>query len=557
MDRTEAMETWTEHVNSWTRFLGTLIADCEEKGDFGTKVKYSRQLSALTDISYGAVVNPLLVGAFVYPEGMTEAPLQELEFYNRKLNLPQQEAVKKALSAELLCLIQGPPGTGKTTVITEICLQILMHQPQSRILVCSETHIAVNNVMDKLYDMLDEFHALRIRNREIDPSDQIEQSTTDAYLQAYFAQLEEKGVRDDIRGMLREVFSNENPVKRRALEKQLIQSKRVVGITCNGMGAFPFGPDDEPFDYVVIDEVCKATLPEVLLPMSVAKKAILVGDPKQLPPLFCKEDTETMRELDALDIQDFKYIDSLFQRMPGSCYSMLRKQFRMTNEIGKLVSDCFYREEGGLENGLDRPSPGCIQWVDYPTDSRWPEEEGGRIVNLDEVEQVKLLLERENLALSGTAGTTPGAAGTTREAADATSEAAEENAGAAVENPDAAGRDTEAAEEGADSGSAKEKVSVAIISPYRPMVRTLRKTLERDGYDRLSIQIDTIDAFQGKDADIVIFCLTRNAGTLRFFSDPRRLNVAVSRAKDKLWIIGSKRYARRSRLLRDIMDRAC
>lgn len=513
MKRTEAYEAWTAHLESWVTYLEHLITDCEKNNDLGTKIKYTRQLKALTDVMYGAVANPKLFTAFIHPEKITEHPLCEPSFYNKRLNGPQQEAVKRALSVEDLCLIQGPPGTGKTTVITEICLQILMKDPNSRILVCSETHIAVNNVIDKLYEKLDQFHAIRIRNKEMDPSDEIEQSTTDAYLDGYFQRLKQEGVRDEVREMLEGVLTDPEPSKRRDLEKQLIQSKRVVGITCNGIGAYPLGPDDAVFDYVIVDEVCKATLPEIILPMSIAKRAILVGDPKQLPPLFCKEDMEIMKETNSLDIERFKYIDQLFERIPTYCRSMLRKQFRMTNEIGDLVSECFYAEEGGLENGLDRPSPGCIQWVDYLTESRWPEEEGGQIVNLDEVERVKEVLEQENEALAR------------------------------------GNEDLLSSKRAAPS-------TVAIISPYRPMVKTLRQALDRDRYDKLNIQIDTIDAFQGKDADIVIFCLTRNAGTLRFFSDPRRVNVALSRAKNKLWIVGNKVYAKRSPLLKRIME-AC
>ena len=78
------------------------------------------------------------------------------------------------------------------------------------------------------------------------------------------------------------------------------------------------------FDVVIIDEVCKATLPEILLPLSVAKKAILVGDPKQLPPVFCSEDIDLIRSIDRCSLLNHMHIDALFckQREYSSRYSV-------------------------------------------------------------------------------------------------------------------------------------------------------------------------------------------------------------------------------------------
>ena len=72
-------------------------------------------------------------------------------------------------------------------------------------------------------------------------------------------------------------------------------SSNVVGMTCNRVGAYSFQTSLEMFDVAIIDEVCKATLPEILMPLCISHKAILVGDPKQLPPVFCKDDREIIR----------------------------------------------------------------------------------------------------------------------------------------------------------------------------------------------------------------------------------------------------------------------
>lgn len=85
------------------------------------------------------------------------------------------------------------------------------------------------------------------------------------------------------------------------------------------------------------------------------------------------------------------------------------------------------------------------------------------------------------------------------------------------------------------------KTDIAIIVPYRNQVYELRKAVH--DYNLLKIEVDTVDGFQGKEADIVIFGVTCTSGTFRFLADPRRLNVALSRAKDRIIIVGNKKYA--------------
>ena len=102
--------------------------------------------------------------------------------------------------------------------------------------------------------------------------------------------------------------------------------------------------------------------------------------------------------------------------------------------------------------------------------------------------------------------------------------------------------------------SESNSVSIAIIVPYRDQVYELRRAVH--DYDSLNITVDTVDGFQGKEADIVIFGVTRTAGTFRFLADPRRLNVALSRAKDKIIIIGNQKYALQHELFR-IIAKSC
>lgn len=101
--------------------------------------------------------------------------------------------------------------------------------------------------------------------------------------------------------------------------------------------------------------------------------------------------------------------------------------------------------------------------------------------------------------------------------------------------------------------SGKEK-TVAVIAPYKHQIRELRKTIPK--FAKLNISIDTVDGFQGKECDIVLFGLTRTRGLFRFLADERRLNVALSRAKDQVIIVGNREYAIKHTLLEKVCN-AC
>lgn len=94
--------------------------------------------------------------------------------------------------------------------------------------------------------------------------------------------------------------------------------------------------------------------------------------------------------------------------------------------------------------------------------------------------------------------------------------------------------------------------SVAIIAPYRNQVHKLKQIVREGKWEYIAPKVDTVDGFQGKECDVVIFSLTRTHGTFRFLADKRRLNVALSRAKDQLYLIGSLAYAQSNPLLKKI-----
>ena len=273
---------WSEHLNHWQLFLEERLRLTTDEPGEQTKIK--RQIRAINTVRYGAVLNPTVLLSFIQPG--TQRIDYPILYWSLNLNSSQQVAVKTALSDNALTLIQGPPGTGKTQVIAETCLQLYQSNPSIRILVCSETHIAVNNVLDRVGNLNDEMRIVRIQDKE--ESSSIINYSSESILENYSAWLDENVTNETISQILQESFINSKD--KRGTEKALFLSSNLVGMTCNRVGAYNLINSDELFDVVIIDEVCKATLPEILMPLSISKKAVLVGDPKQLPPVFSTEE---------------------------------------------------------------------------------------------------------------------------------------------------------------------------------------------------------------------------------------------------------------------------
>ena len=281
----------------------------------------------------------------------------------------------------------------------------------------------------------------------------------------------------------------------KSLEKALVLSANVAGMTCNRTAAYDFRDTTEMFDVAIIDEVCKATLPEILAPLIIAKKAILLGDPKQLPPVFCSEEQEIIHQLESCHLDRYMYIDTLFEK--SSTVLLLDTQYRMSNRIGEMISTLFYN--GNLKNGRDEDTADPLSWVSYTPTKRWPtlQEENSerpRILNEDERDIiVDLVTEIQTI--------TP-------------------------------------------------ETTIGIITPYKAQATLLRKRIRQSE----NIKIDTVDGFQGKERNVIIFSVTRTAGSYRFLADTRRLNVALSRAKDRIIIVGDTEYAKGNELLAEIMN---
>jgi len=340
MERT----TWIDHISHWKEFLQTRLGEFSpEDADYW---RIYRQLKAVEQIRYAAVANPKLLTEFINPTNPPEATEDIFDLpYILKLNESQKQAVARAMADNELCLIQGPPGTGKTQVIAEICLQLFRSNPEIKILVCSETHTAVNTLLARIDEYDQYLRIVRLRDKENNP--RIQKFYPQAIAESYLEWLKSYCANDDAYNII--ATSMADPLNR-DFEKALALSAHIAGMTCNRVGAYRFDGQSEAFDVVIIDEVCKATLPEILIPLSVSKRAILVGDPKQLPPVFCSEERELLKLIDRLDLDQYMYIDQLF--LNRQYVSVLNTQYRMENSIGNLISELFY--DGMIRNGFDR-----------------------------------------------------------------------------------------------------------------------------------------------------------------------------------------------------------
>ena len=486
-------EKWIDHLTRWKEFLDVRLSYAKDDGE---REKTTRQLTAIERVRHSAVLNPRLLIEFINPVSEANLIDEKIKTYYLELNESQQEAVRHAINSNnCLSLIQGPPGTGKTQVITEICLQLYHRDPNIKILVCSETHVAVNNLITRISKLDSTIKCIRIRDKEQDSD--TDDFSPRAVMDAYQKWLINACNDHDVVEIIKETIPK---VETRGLEKALALSANVVGMTCNRVGAYRFMDTTEMFDYAIIDEVCKATLPEILMPLTVSMKAVLVGDPRQLPPVFCSEDRDIIRNIEHCNLQHYMYIDELFSRSENTV--LLDTQYRMEKSIGNLISNLFY--EGILRNGRVESIMNSLLWIDYEPSQMWPDSyestDGNPMIrNSDECILIGKILNRiERITNS--------------------------------------------------------EKDVAVIVPYRQQVVELRKTIY--AYSKLRVFIDTVDGFQGKEADIVIFGITRTTGPFRFLADERRLNVALSRAKDQLIIVGNREYAEKKRLLAKIAD-AC
>jgi superfamily I DNA and/or RNA helicase len=331
-------------------------------------------------------------------------------------NQPKQlEAVAKTLLAKDLALIQGPPGTGKTTVIAEIIWQTLLREPKAKLLITSQTNLAVDNAlerikgkklvrpirlgnMDKFEDEGKVYSNERIKNWiQAKTGSKEEGQNSDNAVCQWIENVKEKCSKEEkyakaVSKWLNGLNEKDSLIKS-SFSTAYYEYVNVFAATCSECGSRNFSDTyqmtfnqnserkiEPEFDLVIMDEASKATPPELVLPLTLGKKVVIIGDHKQLPPMIDeREFGEALEVVGAKKLiedwtkDDYKVsqFEKLFKNAPKNFVASLDTQFRMHDQIMNCISE-FYSDQEELENGLICGIQGEMNIPDFNVKaSRW------------------------------------------------------------------------------------------------------------------------------------------------------------------------------------------
>jgi serine/threonine protein kinase len=572
-------------------------------------VSLERQRAALDLLQSGATVNPHL------PEVLRDLsqatfhdPDPHITFIQSDLGEDKQRAVCQALAAQDLFVLQGPPGTGKTTTLAEIILQILRKKPDARILVASQSNVAVNHILSRIAEFQGDrpIEIVRVgraekighgaqtwtidqrlsawREQMLARTDEVlsvlktqikaqrrahkerrlaNQSLLDdlQQCQEWLDALEQRIERlpqligeearheqedlwgtlalihatlpEEVQGIalsslheeyqrLRQIVSHElDPAFPESRESRLLalverwrkifgkdmnfarpilERANILASTCLIAGGYYLR--DQIFDWAIIDEAGRATTPELLVALVRARRIIIVGDERQLPPMLDEELNDSA--LVRLGASREQLTESLFASLAAQgkdeqlpAVQMLTMQHRMHPSIGNLVSSVFY--DGKLVHAVhseerDHGLPWLERAVVWFSTTKLPSfgetRQGKSYYNRAEIRVISMLLHRMERTYQA--------------------------------------QDTHR--------------KVAVITPYNAQIVELMAEIipTSSFWQALTVEVATIDAYQGRDCDIVLYSTVRSnkEGQLGFLRDRRRLNVALSRAREALIIVG-------------------
>jgi superfamily I DNA and/or RNA helicase len=431
------------------------------------------------------------------------APPADFTPLDPSLNESQREAVRFALSARDLAIVHGPPGTGKTTTVVELIRQAVRRG--ERVLACAPSNLGVDNLLERLAAggervvrlghparVLPELraHTLDLLVEDHDDTRLARKMAKEAF--ALFRKAgkwtrakPEPGARRDMRQEARSLLSDARRLEAQAVERILHQAT-VLCATTTGLDGELLG--ERSFDLVVIDEACQSTEPGCWVPLLRGRRLVLAGDHCQLPP------TVLAREA-AAEGFGVSLMERLAGLYGGAIMRLLAVQYRMHQAIMDFPSAEFY---GGAL--MADPSVAGHRLADLP---------GVRAEPLTE----------EPVTFIDTAG--------------AGYEEQREPDGESRFNPREA--DVVCAKVRALLEAGVAPGDVAVIAPYAAQVRLLRERLVVTG-----LEIDSVDGFQGREKEAVIISLVRSnsEGEIGFLADVRRTNVALTRARRKLVVVG-------------------
>lgn len=544
--------------------------------------------------------------------------------FSKTLNKSQVRSIVSAVNAPELAIVQGPPGTGKSTAISEMVWHMLRLKSKQKILLTSETNLAVDNALGKLKGIQNGLvKPLRFGERlEVEGEEDESKIESEGARYSYnrmakwaysedeseIKKLQDNNVQiwmrkigdrsktcsvkenESLLALWQEALGTPGQPIRELFFKNYVNNVNVVGATSSSIAEknTPFMTEDGlkierksgffkeferifdgqklSFDVVITDEASKATPPELALPLLYGKKSVIIGDHRQLPPMLDKDDFISSLSLIGEHnlVKFFKtydinksHFEKLFNNLPQNSplKTSYDTQYRMHSSINDVIQQ-FYISDGGLKCGLDEQLENSedlnetqgrfhgldlngvlskdthVAWVHVDT----PEILNGTSrVNFGEIEAIDWLLERIK-----------------------TSSQFQHFIGFWKKKELETGKDQE------------EEKEIGIISFYGKQLEQLEEMVQVQ-HPELSTRIKTVDRFQGMERNIVIVSLVRSdrialfkgqpadfalypekgypdQESLGFAQLPNRLNVALSRAKRLLIVVGNKEHFSKNKL---------
>ena len=432
------------------------------------------------------------------------------------LNPSQEKAANLVLRAKDVAVVHGPPGTGKTTTLVETIYETLRRE--SQVMVCAQSNMAVDWISEKLTER--GVNVLRIGN-PTRVTDKMLQDTYERRFESHPLYDQLWGIRRNIRQIYEHREGSRESrhqkiarLKERAAEleyrinEELFDDARVIACTLTGSAHHLL--TGRRFPTLFIDEAAQALEAACWIAIQKADRVVLAGDHRQLPPTI-KSPAAMSGGLDKTLMQ------TICEKQPR-CVSMLNVQYRMADDIMQFPNKEFY--DGCLYSDPSVKYRGILDW-DTPIEWIEAEEPDDSDISdsADNFDYSDPITFGESSAPDGISRVNP-----------AEAQLALQTLHDYLER---IGRDR----------ILYERLDIGIISPYKGQVHLLRRMMRQDSYwkpFRQLISINTVDGFQGQERDIILISMVRNnaQGQVGFLADLRRMNVAITRARMKLLIIG-------------------
>ena len=502
---------------------------CLNLYDMGQKIKVESIDNSLRLINQGATgaaaeLLEYLIGDKKMPRGLIHPRLttKKEEKYMDGLNESQRNAFLMAIDGSPVSLIKGPPGTGKTHVINAI-VQYITKELGEKVIISSQTHVAIDNVLDKLAENYDIVIPNRITNRRNKYSGNEIDYTLYRTWGRKFSEHNKRATNKKLAAAMEEAMSHFGGEQRfKYAEMSSSEDFSVIGATTTTSAiAGKKGLEVlKGYDWLIIDEVSKCPITEILRYLPYVSRIIMVGDDFQLAPLleFSKDD---VKELPSYDEDMFQKLQTIYEQsvfaktmdkaVAANRLVLLNENYRSVKDVLSAYNVFYDRQLIGRREEI---RPDKVRFnvrendIDYDgSDVFFVEVENGQEAregtsrfNLEEIAATEYIL-RDLMKT--------------------------------VKNP--------------------ENVSVSAIFPYAAQINKFQKNnlkLINEAKKLFkSFEIDTVDAFQGKETDVVLVNTVVTDSTQgNFLNDFRRINVSMSRARDKLIVFGNHRVLRRIKM---------